>query len=260
MENDHPCGSCNQQVRALSCPRGLCGICCGQRRGASFSSCSFHDKKARRKARKRRGLSIKLGPAARQHAATEERKRGLNNNQMSVSSSSKNDQNRRKRRRIMEKKSEPVLSPSVEPLATATTSTSVSKDQNQLTDVIMVQAEELVHLRREMKDLRVAYEKLKRKRLHVKQGLCIICEERAYNRLLVPCGHLYCSECIKDEAKCPICKTKVDKRHKFHPPTYICDDAVCNSTIASSVLFNNNNSTSHPTTTTRSMPRHILFQ
>jgi hypothetical protein len=92
--------------------------------------------------------------------------------------------------------------------------------------VVAMQAEEIARLRRELKHTRHAHERLKRKRVKVEQGLCIICEERGLNVLLVPCGHCYCRECVDALPSCPVCHSGIRKRHNFHPPAYVCDDAV----------------------------------
>lgn len=43
------------------------------------------------------------------------------------------------------------------------------------------------------------------------QELCSICMERKKNRLLIPCGHRYCNECVSifKEQKCPECHSDI---------------------------------------------------
>jgi hypothetical protein len=94
--------------------------------------------------------------------------------------------------------------------------------------VVAMQAEEIARLRRELKHTRHAHERLKRKRVKVEQGMCIICEERGLNVLLVPCGHCYCRECVDPLRSCPVCRANIELRHNYHPPAYVCDDAVLN--------------------------------
>ena len=57
--------------------------------------------------------------------------------------------------------------------------------------------------------------------LNVKKSLCVsliedfcACEDeepRIFDAFLINCGHFYCSECCKDRANCPQCKTAISE-------------------------------------------------
>ena len=40
---------------------------------------------------------------------------------------------------------------------------------------------------------------------------CTICMERKVDCVLVPCGHMYCSQCIVGLEECPHCRHRPDK-------------------------------------------------
>lgn len=45
---------------------------------------------------------------------------------------------------------------------------------------------------------------------------CTICMERKVDCVLIPCGHLYCLECVKGLRECPHCRSKYNQIQKLY--------------------------------------------
>lgn len=99
-------------------------------------------------------------------------------------------------------------------------------DPSTLEALVLMQADEITRLRQELKQTQAENERLKRKRKNAKRGLCIICEDQQTNVLLVPCGHCYCRDCVDSVQSCPVCRASIRKRYSYHPPAYVCDEAI----------------------------------
>lgn len=50
------------------------------------------------------------------------------------------------------------------------------------------------------------------KEIKKKLNYCQICFDNDINTVLVPCGHSYCSECIKDSNICFFCRANISKK------------------------------------------------
>jgi len=46
------------------------------------------------------------------------------------------------------------------------------------------------------------------------EGRCGICWEHRKNTVLVPCGHVYCGECVKQLRLCPECRAPIQQRQR----------------------------------------------
>lgn len=51
--------------------------------------------------------------------------------------------------------------------------------------------------------------------------ICAICLEARVNRVLVPCGHIYCGDCVDrlPRAQCPLCRSRIASHSAFHVPS-----------------------------------------
>jgi late competence protein required for DNA uptake (superfamily II DNA/RNA helicase) len=58
-----------------------------------------------------------------------------------------------------------------------------------------------------------------RKRQYIKtkdKMECTICMENWVNCVLIPCGHVYCSDCVKSSNICPHCRTEFTQVQKLY--------------------------------------------
>jgi hypothetical protein len=230
------CKRCSRRFGSKACAKRLCGSCCPLGGGAGHGAQCVAHLSLRRAAKRKQGAFLLVSSVNR--LKREEERSGLGTRKKS------------KKPKLMSSKASKHLAKRLKTLSTAeecddhgvdgdevevVSQESPDRDEDTWCDVggaatleavVAVQAEEIARLRRELKHTRHAHERLKRKRVKVEQGLCIICEERGLNVLLVPCGHCYCRECVDALPSCPVCRSSIRKRHNFHPPAYVCDDAV----------------------------------
>jgi len=58
-----------------------------------------------------------------------------------------------------------------------------------------------------------------RKRQYIKtkdKMECTICMENRVNCVLIPCGHVYCSDCVQSSNICPHCRTEFTQVQKLY--------------------------------------------
>ncbi|KAG6574314.1 uncharacterized protein IUM83_07145 [Phytophthora cinnamomi] len=61
-----------------------------------------------------------------------------------------------------------------------------------------------------------------RERKEVQDSLvCAVCLENKVNRVLIPCGHIYCASCVEQlpRPSCPICRQNIVSSSVFHVPS-----------------------------------------
>ncbi|GMF38734.1 unnamed protein product [Phytophthora fragariaefolia] len=61
-----------------------------------------------------------------------------------------------------------------------------------------------------------------RERKDVQDSLvCAVCLENKVNRVLIPCGHIYCASCVEQlpRPSCPICRQNIATSSAFHVPS-----------------------------------------
>lgn len=51
--------------------------------------------------------------------------------------------------------------------------------------------------------------------------VCAVCLENQVNRVLIPCGHIYCASCVQQlpRPSCPICRQNINSSSVFHVPS-----------------------------------------
>ncbi|KAG2522180.1 hypothetical protein JM16_005916 [Phytophthora kernoviae] len=51
--------------------------------------------------------------------------------------------------------------------------------------------------------------------------VCAVCLENKVNRVLIPCGHIYCGMCVEQlpRPSCPICRQRISSSSAFHMPS-----------------------------------------
>lgn len=64
-------------------------------------------------------------------------------------------------------------------------------------------------------------EAIREKRDALDSLVCAICLETRVNRVLVPCGHIYCGNCVDQlrRPKCPLCRSNIAASSTFHVPS-----------------------------------------
>jgi hypothetical protein len=64
-------------------------------------------------------------------------------------------------------------------------------------------------------------EAIREKRDALDSLVCAICLETRVNRVLVPCGHIYCGNCVDQlrRPKCPLCRSNIAASSAFHVPS-----------------------------------------
>ncbi|CAK4071299.1 unnamed protein product [Aphanomyces euteiches] len=60
----------------------------------------------------------------------------------------------------------------------------------------------------------------KEKKELIEGFVCSICLEKDVNRVLIPCGHIFCNTCIEQlpRKKCPVCRQDFTISSAFHKP------------------------------------------
>lgn len=80
--------------------------------------------------------------------------------------------------------------------------------------------DELKHLHDAVSNLKTThlYQKIKKNDLEIdyhknnfKDMTCQICCDKSVSRILIPCGHLYCEQCIDNSFECYFCRKSIDK-------------------------------------------------
>jgi len=239
------CKRCGSRFGSRACFKRLCGQCCalpeggGGRGGGNNKSgdpnqrCVAHHSSRREAMQRKQSALFPVGSAGQkqqQRAGKKKRKLELAVDMHPEQAAGSALGTKKKRHKMGEASQEDEHEDGLEVVARQEESDGEGDVawRNGLGAVVAIQAEEVVRLRRELKRIRRAFSQLKRKRVSVQQGLCIICEERGLNVLLVPCGHCYCRECVASLASCPICHTEVQRHYNYHLPAYVCDEAVVN--------------------------------
>ncbi|TDH74225.1 hypothetical protein CCR75_001452 [Bremia lactucae] len=65
-------------------------------------------------------------------------------------------------------------------------------------------------------------EKVLRDKKEIQDSLvCAVCLENQVNRVLIPCGHIYCASCVQQlpRPSCPICRQNIVSSSTFHVPS-----------------------------------------
>ena len=52
---------------------------------------------------------------------------------------------------------------------------------------------------------------LDNKKNNYKDMTCQICFDKSISRLLIPCGHMYCEQCIDNNFECYFCRKSIEK-------------------------------------------------